>query len=166
MPCIEYLRQNEYNVDNFSDQEGIMLKNMVFAEKPEEAELKERLKGARDKLYNQQMKLKAHKVPVLVLVEGWGTAGKGSVIGRIIQNIDPRFFKVSTMDLPTEEERRKPFLCRYFTRLPEEGKFIRYLARFLLLVLCIKARRPIHVHSRNKPMRVKHMLRLGDYSSC
>lgn len=101
-----------------------MLKNMVFAEKPEEAELKERLKGARDKLYNQQMKLKAHKVPVLVLVEGWGTAGKGSVIGRIIQNIDPRFFKVSTMDLPTEEERRKPFLCRYFTRLPEEGKFM------------------------------------------
>lgn len=101
-----------------------MLKNMVFAEKPEEAELKERLKSARDKLYSQQMKLKAHKVPVLVLVEGWGTAGKGSVIGRIIQNIDPRFFKVSTMDLPTEEERRKPFLCRYFTRLPEEGKFM------------------------------------------
>ena len=94
-----------------------MLKNMVFAEKPEEAELKERLKGARDKLYNQQMKLKAHKVPVLVLVEGWGTAGKGSVIGRIIQNIDPRFFKVSTMDLPTEEELKRELNLKEFEKL-------------------------------------------------
>lgn len=49
-----------------------MLKDMVFAEKPGEAELKERLKSAREKLYNQQMKLKAYRVPVLVLVEGWG----------------------------------------------------------------------------------------------
>ena len=34
---------------------------------------------------------------VLVLMEGWGTAGKGSVIGQVIQNIDPRFFKVESM---------------------------------------------------------------------
>ena len=44
-----------------------------------------------------------------VLFEGWGTAGKGSVLGKVIKNIDPRFFKVATMDEPTEEERRKPF---------------------------------------------------------
>ena len=101
-----------------------MLKNIVFTEKPEEEELKERLKNAREKLMDQQMQIKEHKVPVLVLVEGWGTAGKGSTIGQIIQNIDPRFFKVATMDQPTEEESRKPFLCRYFTRLPEAGKFM------------------------------------------
>ncbi len=87
-----------------------MLKNIVFTEKPEEEELKERLKNAREKLMDQQMQIKEHKVPVLVLVEGWGTAGKGSTIGQIIQNIDPRFFKVATMDQPTEEESRKPFL--------------------------------------------------------
>lgn len=64
------------------------------------------------------------KIPVLVLVEGWGTAGKGSIIGEVIQNIDPRFFKVATFDKPTEEERRKSFLCRYFTKIPEAGKFM------------------------------------------
>ena len=62
-------------------------------------------------------------LPVLVLFEGWGTAGKGSVLGKVIKNIDPRFFKVATMDAPTEEERRKPFLYRYFVKIPEKGKF-------------------------------------------
>ena len=81
-----------------------MLKNVNFTEKPEEDELKARLKAAREKLAALQMQIKEHKLPVLVLVEGWGTAGKGSAIGQVIQNIDPRFFKVATMDQPTEEE--------------------------------------------------------------
>ncbi|MBQ8598143.1 MAG: polyphosphate:AMP phosphotransferase [Lachnospiraceae bacterium] len=101
-----------------------MLKNVIFSEKPEEEELKKRLAEAREKLSAQQMKIKEHKIPVLVLVEGWGTAGKGSVIGEVIENIDPRFFKVATFDKPTEEEKRKPFLCRYFTKIPESGKFM------------------------------------------
>lgn len=101
-----------------------MLKNVIFAEKPDDEELKKRLSEAREMLAAQQMKIKEHKIPILVLVEGWGTAGKGSVIGEVIQNIDPRFFKVATFDKPTEEEKRKPFLWRYFTKIPEAGKFM------------------------------------------
>ena len=101
-----------------------MLKNVIFPERPEEEELKKRLEEVRAKLTTQQTKMKEHKIPVLVLVEGWGTAGKGSVIGEVIQNIDPRFFKVATFDKPTDEEKRKPFLCRYFTKIPEAGKFM------------------------------------------
>lgn len=101
-----------------------MLKNINFMEKPKKEELKARLKAAREKLFSQQMKIKERKVPVLVLVEGWGTAGKGSLIGQIIQNIDPRFFKVASMEKPSEEESRKPFLCRYFEKIPEAGKMM------------------------------------------
>ena len=100
-----------------------MLKNVVFANRPEEETLKVRLEAAREKLAAQQMLIKEHKIPVLVLVEGWGTAGKGSLIGDLIQNIDPRFFKVASMEQPTEEEKRKPFLCRYFVKIPEAGKY-------------------------------------------
>ena len=49
---------------------------------------------------------------VLVLVEGWGAAGKGSMLGRIIQNIDPRFFTVPGMSAPTPAAGRSPFLPR------------------------------------------------------
>ena len=101
-----------------------MLENWNKPNKPEAAELEERLKVARDKLSKQQMMIKEHGLPVLVLFEGWGTAGKGSVLGKVIRNIDPRFFKVATMDEPTEEERRKPFLYRYFVKIPEAGKFM------------------------------------------
>ncbi len=100
-----------------------MLKNWNKPERPGEEELKARLKAAQEKLFNQQMLLKDKKLPVLVLIEGWGAAGKGGAIGRIIKNIDPRFFKVFSMTTPTEEERRKPFLTRYFEKIPEAGKF-------------------------------------------
>lgn len=101
-----------------------MLKNRTMPEKPAEQERKERLADARNRLAAQQMQIKEHKLPVLVLMEGWGTAGKGSVIGQIIRNIDPRFFKVISLEKATEEEQRKPFLSRYFTNIPEAGKFI------------------------------------------
>lgn len=101
-----------------------MLKNWARPEKPEGEELKQRLKAAEEKLSQQQMRLKEKRLPVLVLIEGWGAAGKGSAIGQIIKNIDPRFFKVFSMpSTPTEEERRRPFLYRFFEKIPEAGKF-------------------------------------------
>lgn len=99
-----------------------MLENWIKPQIPEEEELDERLQAARSKLSVLQMQIKEHGLPVLVLFEGWGTAGKGSVLGKVIKNIDPRFFKVATMDEPTEEEGRKPFLYRYFVKIPANGK--------------------------------------------
>ncbi len=101
-----------------------MLENWNRPQRPEEAELEERLKAANEKLAGQQMMIKERGLPVLVLFEGWGTAGKGSVLGKVIRNIDPRFFKVAAMDVPTQEERRKPFLYRHFVKIPEAGKFM------------------------------------------
>ena len=84
--------------------------------------LKSRLKEQENLLFVNQNKIKDNKLPVVVLVEGWGTAGKGTLIGNVINNIDPRFYKVATFDMPTDLEKRKPFLCRYFEALPEAGK--------------------------------------------
>ena len=102
-----------------------MLRDRILAEKPEEEELKSRLKAARDRLAARQMKIKEHRLPVLVLLEGWGTSGKGSTIGQVIRNIDPRFFKVASMEIicsissmsgsswTTATISRKKLLCRY-----------------------------------------------------
>ena len=100
-----------------------MLKEWMPGEIPEKQELEEQLDKNRKKLYDLQTKIKEHRLPVLVLFEGWAAAGKGSVIGKVIKNIDPRFFKVATMTAPSEEEKRKPFLYRYMKQIPEEGKF-------------------------------------------
>ena len=100
-----------------------MLREWKTAGQPDEEELKERLKAAEKKLEVYQLQMKEHRLPVLVLVEGWGAAGKGSLIGKVIRSIDPRFFRVAAMADPGEEEKRRPFLYRYMARIPQEGKF-------------------------------------------
>ena len=100
-----------------------MLKSWTPGEEPDKDEMKVQLEKTRNRLYDLQMKIKEHKLPVLVLFEGWSAAGKGSMISKVIRNIDPRFFKVATMSAPTEEEVRRPFLYRYMKQIPEEGKF-------------------------------------------
>ncbi|MCR5103460.1 MAG: polyphosphate:AMP phosphotransferase [Eubacterium sp.] len=100
-----------------------MLKEWVKDEKPSDEELSARLEKARGELAVRQMMVKEKNLPVLVVFDGWGAAGKGSVLGRVIKNMDPRFFKVETLTEPTSEETRRPFLYRYFVRIPAAGKF-------------------------------------------
>ena len=83
-----------------------MLKDFVKAEKPADEEFAKRLEDERAKLFAAQMKIKEAGLPVMVIFEGWGAAGKGSVLGKVIKNIDPRFFKVKTYAAPTAEDKR------------------------------------------------------------
>ncbi len=101
----------------------MILKDWVKQEKPGEEELTERLKKARLELAGKQLAIKEKKLPVLVIFDGWGSAGKGSVLGKVIRSLDPRFFKTETLSRATEDELRRPFLYRYFVRIPGGGKF-------------------------------------------
>ena len=47
----------------------------------------------------------------------------GTTIGKVIKNIDPRFFKVATMSEKSDDDKRKPFLYRHFIKIPEAGKY-------------------------------------------
>lgn len=85
--------------------------------------LKAELKKQRERLVKQQILIRG-KLPVLVLVEGWGAAGKGGLIGKLIGELDPRFFKVVPARPKTEEEQRRPFLWKHFNFIPEAGKFL------------------------------------------
>jgi len=75
---------------------GYMLKDWNKPERPSDEEIDARLKIARENLTRNQIKVKEGKIPVFVIFEGWGAAGKGSLVGRIIKNMDPRFFNVET----------------------------------------------------------------------
>ena len=102
-----------------------MLKNYEIRkyQMPQE-EIKAFIKEKRAELVKQQQIIKEHKLPVLVLLEGWGAAGKGTLIGNLIKEMDPRFFRVIPMKAPAAEEQRKPFLWRYMENIPEAGKFV------------------------------------------
>ena len=100
-----------------------MLQNWSAPQSPSKEQVDARRKAAREKLVKLSLAIKQKGLPVLVLVEGWGASGKGSMIGRIISQIDPRFYDVTSMSAPTAEELRRPFLYRYMRAVPEAGKF-------------------------------------------
>ena len=102
-----------------------MLREWRFERTTEPEEVhKAELKQRRADLAGLQQRLKQAGLPVIVLVEGWGAAGKGSVIRSLIRELDPRFFKVISVSMPTEEERRWPVLKRYVQSIPEAGKVL------------------------------------------
>ncbi|MBO7674503.1 MAG: hypothetical protein J6S63_05790 [Atopobiaceae bacterium] len=101
-----------------------MLRDFVKAAKPEKDELERRIEEEQAKLAANQIRVKDAKVPVMVIFEGWGAAGKGGVLAKVIKDMDPRFFRVVTMHArPSEVEQRHPFLRRYLVEIPEAGKF-------------------------------------------
>ena len=102
-----------------------MLKNYEIRKyQMEPEEIKELVREKREELVRQQQVIKEHKLPVFVLIEGWGAAGKGTLIGNLIKELDPRFFQVVKMQKANEDEKRKPFLWRYMEKIPEAGKFV------------------------------------------
>ncbi len=69
-----------------------------------------------------QRECRAAKIPVIMVFEGMGAAGKGIQINRLIGNLDPRGFSVYAPGRETEEERMRPFLWRYWIKTPEDGR--------------------------------------------
>lgn len=98
-----------------------MLKEYRFEEIELADDIEECLENAKLELSRKQMLLKEKKLPVVVLFEGWGASGIGTTLGKVIQNMDPRFYTVETMNKISEDETRKPFLYRHFIRIPENG---------------------------------------------
>jgi AMP-polyphosphate phosphotransferase len=62
------------------------------------------------------------KRPVVVVFEGWDAAGKGGVIKRLTENLDPRGYVVYPISAPEGEEKTRHYLYRFWRRLPEPGQ--------------------------------------------
>ena len=75
-----------------------------------------------DELGYLQRKCRELGIPVLIIVEGLSAAGKGTLINRIIQPLDPRGFKVSCIASPNRDEQLRPFLWRFWRRTPSAGR--------------------------------------------
>lgn len=83
---------------------------------------KEKAKALRIELSALQLKIRDAKLPVIIIFEGWGASGKGSMIAEVIKYLDPRFFKVSSTVNATDEEKRYPMMKRFWDNIPEYGK--------------------------------------------
>ena len=101
-----------------------MLKDFEKSKSEEKEVLNKEIKALRARLIGQQQLIREKKLPILVLIEGWAAAGKGSLIKEIISEIDPRFYNVVSPAVIPESESRYPFLYPYAAAIPENGKLI------------------------------------------
>jgi len=74
-----------------------------------------------ERLRQLQYALLEAEIPTVVVFEGWDASGKGTIIQRLTERLDPRAFRVHPGAPPSELEQRYHFLWRYQLRLPEDG---------------------------------------------
>jgi polyphosphate kinase 2 len=66
-----------------------------------------------------------HKgLKVVVIFEGRDAAGKGGVIKRITQRLNPRICRVIALRTPTEKEKTQWYFQRYVSHLPSAGEMV------------------------------------------
>jgi polyphosphate kinase 2 len=75
-------------------------------------------------LIKLQESVRLHGLRVVVLFEGRDAAGKGGVIKRIIQCLNPRICRVVALGTPTERERGQWYFQRYVAQLPAPGEIV------------------------------------------
>ena len=99
-----------------------MLEKVDLTKKISKEEYKEKMPQLESKLGRLQRECKALGIPVLIVFEGFGAAGKGLQIGHLIQSMDPRGFEVHPVKNETEEERMHPFMWRFWRKTPARGR--------------------------------------------
>lgn len=84
----------------------------------------EELKRLQAELLKLQYWIKEKKLKVCVLFEGRDAAGKGGVIKRILEPLNPRLVRIAALAKPTEKERGEWYFQRYVKHLPAEGEIV------------------------------------------
>ena len=99
-----------------------MLEKIDLSKTMDKKEYKKRMEVLEPKLARLQRELKSCNVPVMIVFEGFGGAGKGTQINHLIEPMDPRGFTVYSTQAETQEEQYHPFLWRFWNKTPEKGR--------------------------------------------
>jgi AMP-polyphosphate phosphotransferase len=99
-----------------------MFEAAELGHKTSKREYARQLPGLRAQLLEAQQALKEKGVPVVVVVAGLDGAGKGDVVNRLSEWLDPRGLDTHTFWHPTDEERERPPWWRFWRVLPPRGR--------------------------------------------
>jgi len=85
-----------------------------------------RLPEVRAALVRMQVELKSAKFPVMLLIGGVEASGKSELINTLNGWLDPRGFETFAFHDPTDEERERPAMWRYWRTIPADGRMAIY----------------------------------------
>lgn len=99
-----------------------MLEKIDLSKKVDKETYKQVVESEGERLGKLQRECKAAGIPVMIVFEGFGAAGKGVQINRLIQALDPRGFSVYATNSSNEEAKLRPFLWQFWTHTPAKGR--------------------------------------------
>ena len=86
-----------------------------------ENEYEARLRKLQLKMLSIQQAYYHGRLRGVVVVEGWDAAGKGGMIRRLGEKLDPRGLRVWPIGPPDPKEQARHYLYRFWAKLPEPG---------------------------------------------
>lgn len=103
-----------------------VLDHVDLAQKMSKDEYKKRLADLQGTLRTLVWKAYEKGLSTVIVFEGWDAAGKGGAIRRLASGMDARLYRVVQYGAPTEDERKFPYLWRFWRELPRGGRVLMY----------------------------------------
>jgi polyphosphate kinase 2 (PPK2 family) len=101
-----------------------MLENINLKKQISREEYKRSLPALQRRLYDLEKACWDHGVPSIIVFEGWDASGKGTTIATMTQRLDPRGFKLYPTTPPRTYEQQRPWLWRFWLKVPSRGEMV------------------------------------------
>ncbi|HTH77420.1 MAG TPA: polyphosphate kinase 2 [Ramlibacter sp.] len=122
-------------IDSWDEELELELEDRPFDADGREIPLTEKDKRERHRYFQNLLRLQGELVKLqdwvvatghrlVVLFEGRDAAGKGSVIKRMTQRLNPRVCRVAALPAPNDRERTQWYFQRYVQHLPAAGEIV------------------------------------------
>ncbi|HXP85788.1 MAG TPA: hypothetical protein VN841_13775 [Bryobacteraceae bacterium] len=99
-----------------------MLENVNLKRRLSREEYVSALPALERRLYDLEKTCWDQKIPSIIVLEGWDASGKGAAISALTQRLDPRGFKVYSVQPPRTFEQEFPWLWRFWQKVPARGE--------------------------------------------
>ncbi len=94
------------------------------SEKKDVKKYKKELKRLQTELSKLQAWVKEKGLRVVIIFEGRDAAGKGGIIKRMTETLNPRSVRVAALPVPTDREKSQWYFQRYVAHLPAAGEIV------------------------------------------
>ncbi|WP_367850252.1 polyphosphate kinase 2 [Rhodoferax sp. WC2427] len=122
-------------IDSYDEELELEMDDRILSGQDDAEPATEAHKEARRQYFRELFRLQAELVKlqdwvvatghkVVILFEGRDAAGKGGVIKRITQRLNPRVCRVAALPAPNDRERTQWYFQRYVSHLPAAGEIV------------------------------------------
>ena len=120
------MSKKNHHSDKNDSQDIIPAEKSKIEKKPDLAKkaYEKELGKLQIELVKLQEWIKVKGLKLVVIFEGRDAAGKGGVIKRITEPLNPRYCRVVALPVPTEKEKTQWYFQRYIAHLPSAGEIV------------------------------------------